>query len=92
MLTQRLHVSERTEEAYHAFFSSDEFERLFQELVVDKLAISQITSLLQKKNLSTAEIADSLKLSPSEVAKHMNNSSKQGLVSYDINSKSYALA
>jgi F420-non-reducing hydrogenase iron-sulfur subunit len=92
VLTQRLHVSDRTEEAYHKFFDSGEFERLFEELILDKLVISQITSLLQTKSLSTGEIAESLGLSSSDVAKHMKSSSKQGLVRYDVNSKCYALA
>ncbi|MBL6963625.1 MAG: hydrogenase iron-sulfur subunit [Bacteroidetes bacterium] len=92
VITQRLHVSERTEDAYHKFFSSDEFERLFNELILDKLVKSQITLLLQKKNLSTSEIATTLGLSPSEVAKHMNDSSKQGLVRFDVKSKNYAIA
>lgn len=92
VLTQRLRVTERTEEAYHTFFSSDEFERLFNELILDKLTKSQITLLLQKKNLTTGEIANTLGLSASEVAKHMNDSAKQGFVRYDMNSKCYALA
>ena len=89
VLTQRLHVPVKTEEAYHKFFNSDEFERLFEELIVDKLAISLITSLLRKKSLSTGEIADSLGLSPSEVSRHMNSSSRQGLVRYDVHSGSW---
>jgi len=92
VLTQRLHVSERTEEAYHKFFHSEEFDRLFNEIILDKLMKSQITMLLQKRNLSTSEIAASLGLTPSEVSKHMNDSSKQGLVRYDTNSKCYTLA
>ena len=92
VLTQRLQVTERSEEAYHKFFHSEEFERLFEEIILDKLTQSQITLLLQKKNLSTGEIANLLGLTPSEVAKHMNNSSKQGLVKYDVESKLYAIA
>jgi DNA-binding transcriptional ArsR family regulator len=92
VLTQRLHITERTEEAYHSFFNSEEFERLFDEIIADKLAISQITLLLRKKNLSTSEIAEYLGLTQSEVAKHMINSSKQGLVRFDVETKSYALA
>ncbi len=92
VLTQRLHVPVRTEEAYQEFFNSADFERLFQELIIDKLAISQITTLLQEKSLSAGEIADSLDLNLSEVTRHMNGSTKQGLVRYDVNSKSYALA
>jgi F420-non-reducing hydrogenase iron-sulfur subunit len=92
VLTQKLRVPDRTEEAYCNFFNSDEFERLFEELIADKLAISQITSLLVEKPLSTGEIADSLGLSPSETARHMIGSAKQGLVRYDVNSKCYAPA
>jgi len=92
VLTQRLHVPIRTEEAYHEFFRSVEFDRLFEELITDKLAISLITTLLREKSLSTGEISDSLGLSPSQVAKYINGSSKQGLVRYDVNSKCYVLA
>ena len=92
LLTQKIYVPDRTEKAYHDFFNSAEFAKLFEELIADKLAISQITSLLQEKSLSTGEIADSLGLSPSEVARHMNGSAKQGLVNYDVNTKCYALA
>ena len=91
-LTQRLQVTERTEEAYHKFFHSDEFERLFQEIIVDKLAISQIMLLLQKKPHSSREISDILGINSSEVSKHINSSSKQGLVRYNVSNKSYALA
>lgn len=92
VLTQKLNVPDKTEEAYHQFFNSKEFERLFEELIADKLVISQITLLLRKESLSTGEIADYLGLSPSEVAKHMSNSSRQGFVSYDAKGKCYALA
>jgi len=37
--SERLRVSVRTEEAYTKFFASDEFNRLFKELIGDKLAI-----------------------------------------------------
>ncbi len=92
VLTQRLHVSERTEEAYHKFFASEEFDNLFNELILDKLTKAQITLLLEKKNMSTGEIAEALHLSPSEVAKHMHDSSKLGMVRFDVESKCYALA
>jgi len=92
VLTRKLNVPVRTEEAYHDFFSSDEFEKLFKELIINKLTISQIMLLLRQSSLSTGEIADSLELSPSEVAKHMIDSSRQGLVRYDVTSKCYMLA
>ena len=77
---------------YEEFFASDELKALFNELIVDKLAISQIMVLLQGQALSTGEIADSLGMSPSEVSKHLNSSARQRLVRFDESKKRYALA
>ena len=88
---ERLRVPAKSAEAYHQFFSSDEVNRLFDELIIDKLAISQIMLLLQEKPLSTGEISKILGLNPSEVSRHMNSSSRYGLVRYDTDQKRYAL-
>ena len=92
VLTQRLNVQPRTEEAFHRFFTSSEFDQLFDELFVGKLATSQIMTLLEDKPLTTGEISRLLKLSPSEVSGYMNDSSRQGLVRYDSEHKHYELA
>jgi coenzyme F420-reducing hydrogenase delta subunit len=89
---ERLRVPVRTEAAYHAFFSSEEFDRLFDELILDKLAISRIMLLLGERPLSTLEISERLGLSPSEMSRHVKNSSKQGLVKYDVDRGCYSLA
>ena len=89
---ERLRVPVKSENEYRQFYDSGEFNRLFDELVADKLALSEITSLLQDKPLSTGEIADNLGLNPSEVARHMNTSSMHGLVRYDTSQNCFALA
>jgi F420-non-reducing hydrogenase iron-sulfur subunit len=89
---ERLRVPVKSEEAYREFYSSEETNRLFDELIADKLALSQILTLLEEKPLSTGEISGTLGLSPSEVSRHMNSSSRQGLVRYDAERKCYALA
>ena len=89
---ERLRVPVKSEEAYNKFFTSDEVNRLFNELIVDKLAISQIMLLLREKPLSTGEISENLGLNPSEVSRHMNSSSRQGFVRYDESEKRFALA
>ena len=89
---EKLRVPIRTEEGYREFFAGDEVNRLFDELVGDNLAISRIVLLLREKPLSTREIAETLSLQPSEVAKHMKSSSRQGLVRYDTESNCYAVA
>jgi F420-non-reducing hydrogenase iron-sulfur subunit len=89
---ERLRVPEKSEEAYQAFYTSEETGRLFDELIADKLTISQILTLLAEKPLSTGEISGALGLNPSEVARHMNVTSRQGLVRYDSKQKRYALA
>jgi coenzyme F420-reducing hydrogenase delta subunit len=89
---ERFRVPVKSEEAYNEFYSSDEVERLFGELIADKLAISQIVTLLEKNPLATGEISKSLGLNPSQVARYLNSSSRQGLVKYDVERQSYALA
>jgi len=89
--SERLRVSVRTEEAYNKFFTSDEFNRLFNELIVDKLAISQIMLLLRERPHSIGEISAILGLSPSEVSRHLNISARQGLVRFD-NSRNLIVA
>ena len=89
---ERLRVRFTTEEEYDKFFESDELSRLFETMVGDKLAIAQIVSLLREGPLSTADIANTLGLTPSKVSKHLIASSKQRLVRYDQGLKCYALA
>ena len=89
---ERLRVPVKSEEAYTRFFAGDEVDRLFHELIGDRLATSQIMLLLREKPLSTVEISEILGLNPSEVSKHMNISSRQGLVRYDADSNRYVPA
>jgi coenzyme F420-reducing hydrogenase delta subunit len=89
---ERLRVPIKSEEAYNKFFTSEEVNRLINELIIDKLAISQIMLLLREKPLSTGEMSEMLGLNPSEVSRHMNNSSRHGLVRYDESRKRFALA
>jgi coenzyme F420-reducing hydrogenase delta subunit len=89
---ERMRVPLKTREAYERFFTGDEFNGLFDELVVDKLAVSQIILLLREKPLSTQQMAEALDLNPSEISGYMNSSSRHGLVRYDEGSKCYTLA
>ena len=89
---EKLRLPAMPEEEYRKFFDSDELNRLFNETIADKLAISQIMLLLREGPLSTAEIAKTLGLTPSKVSKHLNASSKQRLVRYDESRKCFALA
>jgi DNA-binding transcriptional ArsR family regulator len=89
---ERLRLPAMPEEEYRKYFDSPELNRLFEETVGDKLAITQIVSLLREGPLSTAEIAKNLGLTPSKVSKYLNASSKQRLVRYDESRKRFALA
>lgn len=89
---ERLRVPVKKEEAYRAFFTSDEFNRVFDETIGEKLAIGQIISMLREKPLTTGEIANALGLTPSEVSRHLNSSSRQRFVRFDEGLKRYALA
>jgi coenzyme F420-reducing hydrogenase delta subunit len=89
---ERLGVRFETEEKVKEFFESDECDRLFRELIADKLAMSQMTLLLRENPLSVGEISDRLCLDPSEVRRHLHRSVKQGFVRFDEGQKRFALA
>jgi F420-non-reducing hydrogenase iron-sulfur subunit len=89
---ERLRLPALAEDAYQKFFDSDELKRIFDETIIEKLAIGQIVSLLRKGPLTTGEIAQGVGLTPSEVSKHLGISSKHRLVRYDEGLKRYALA
>ena len=89
---ERLRVRFKTEEEYNDFYGSAEVNKLISELVADKLALSQITTLLKRNPLSTREISEMPHLEPSDVARYLNSSSRQGLVRYDSDQKQYAIA
>jgi F420-non-reducing hydrogenase iron-sulfur subunit len=80
---ERLRVHFETEDEYERFFNSEEADRLFRELIVDKLTMSQILLLLRERPLSTGEISEILGLSPSEVSRYLNSSAKEGLIRFD---------
>jgi coenzyme F420-reducing hydrogenase delta subunit len=89
---ERLRAPVMSEEQYHEFFASEELNRLFNETIVEKLAIGQIIALLREGPLTTPEIAQGVGLTPSEVSKHLTTSSRHRLVRYDEGLKRYALA
>ena len=88
---ERLRVPVKSEEEYSRFFAGDEADRLFSELVVGKLTMSQILVLLREGPRSTGEISEALNLDPSEVSRHLNSSARQGLVRFDEGRKRFAL-
>jgi F420-non-reducing hydrogenase iron-sulfur subunit len=89
---ERLRVTHKSEKEYIEFFTSDEFDRLFQQLIGDKLVISQIVALLRERPLSTGEISEELGLVPSEVSLYLKGSARQGLVHFDEDQKRYVAA
>lgn len=88
---EKLRVPERSEEGYRKFFESAEVNALLDGWVGGTLTVGRILGHLRREPLSTMEISQRLGLSPSEVARHMNTSARQGWVTYDLDSRRYAL-
>jgi coenzyme F420-reducing hydrogenase delta subunit len=89
---ERLRVHCDTSEEYEKYFHSDEINRLIQELIADKLAISQIMTLLREQPRSKGELSDMLGLTPAEVSRYMGISSRQGLARFDEGQKRFVPA
>jgi F420-non-reducing hydrogenase iron-sulfur subunit len=89
---ERLRIHFNKQEEYTKYFASDEVNKLFSELIVDKLAISQIMLILRERLLSTAEISGILGLSSSEVSKYLKTAAREGLIRFDESQKRFAPA
>ncbi len=89
---ERLRSHFDTAEGYENYYSSDEANRLIRELIADKLAISQIMTLLREQPRSTGELSQILDLTPAEVSRHMSNSARQGLARFDEGQKRFVPA
>jgi len=87
---ERFRVPVKSKQAYIEFFESEEINALFDEILSDKLAISQILLLLGENPLSTKDISARLGLNPSDVSRYMIDSSRHGMVRYDTASNCYA--
>ena len=92
VISERLRLRFGSVEEYRKFYSSEEFEGLFRELIADKLAVSEIVLLLRENSYSAGEIARILGLNPADVPGYLASSAKQGLVSYDRGQWRYALS
>jgi F420-non-reducing hydrogenase iron-sulfur subunit len=73
---ERLGMPVKTEETYNEFLNSEEFDRLFDELIGDKLAEAQIAALLGERPHTRDEIAGILGLSPDDVSRHLDVSAR----------------
>ncbi len=89
---ERFRVQFPSREEYERYFAGEEFNRLFDETVASRLAVSQIVSLLENGPMAIGEIAEALGLTPSEVSQHLSRSSRHGLIRYDEALKRYAAA
>jgi coenzyme F420-reducing hydrogenase delta subunit len=89
---ERFRVQERKEENYHKLFGSAEFDALFRELILDKLAMGRIMGYARSQPVAAGEIATGLDLPASEVARHLNALAQRGMVRLDGNQVRVAAA
>jgi len=89
---ERFRVPKRTEDGYKEFFARPDYDRLFKELILDKLAMARIMGALRAGEGSAGGISQKLGLEPSRVAAHLELLSKQGIVRLDGNQAQLALA
>jgi F420-non-reducing hydrogenase iron-sulfur subunit len=80
---ERLRVRFNTAEEYAAYYESEEVNRLFQELIFDKLSIGQILALLRESPRSVGDISGTLGMDSSEVSRYLGISAREGYSRFD---------
>jgi len=89
---ERLSGGLHSEEEIKKFFASEELDRLFRELIIDPLVMSEIMLLLREKPLTVGEVSTVLGLDSSEAFRYLHRSSRQGWVRFDQNQKRFVPA
>ncbi len=80
---ERLRVPKRTEEGYQEFFGSQAFEKLFSELVLDKLTLARLMRFVRANTVHAHDVCERLGLEASEAARHIEDLAQQGLIRFD---------
>jgi F420-non-reducing hydrogenase iron-sulfur subunit len=80
---ERLRMPVKSVEAYNEFFGSDEFNKIFEDLIADKMEISQIMAILREQPCSAKEISEILGVTPGEASSQLKRSARQGFVEFD---------
>jgi coenzyme F420-reducing hydrogenase delta subunit len=89
---EKLRVPVKSEAAYEALYGSEETDRLVLGLIGERIAAIETLLLLSEGPASPREIAERLGIGASEVARHLGETSRRGLVRYDAEAKRYALS
>jgi F420-non-reducing hydrogenase iron-sulfur subunit len=89
---ERLRIHLNSAEEYEHYFQREDVVRLIQELIGDKIALSQIMDLLREQPRSTGELAEILGIAPIELSKYMSHSTRQGLTRFDEGRKRFIAA
>ena len=80
---EKLRIPVRSENAYNDFYTSEMFEKLYQEFIGDKFEISQMMAILREKPCSPEELSRTCGIEPSNVSRHLERTAMQGLVGFD---------
>jgi len=80
---ERLRMPVKSVEAYNEFFDSDEFDKIFKDLVADKIELSQIMAILREKSCSAKEISEILGVTVGDASNQLKRSARQGFVEFD---------
>jgi len=89
---ERLRIPVKSVEAYHEFFGSDEFHKIFQDLVADKIELSQVIAILREKPRSAKEISEILGVTVGEASKQLKRSAREGYVEFDESHMRFCVA
>ena len=77
---ERPRIRFETDKEYDEFFAKDDINKIFHEMILDKLTLSEIMLLSRQGSRTSEKISKRLGLSTSEVSRHVNGLVQQGLI------------
>ncbi len=81
-----------TREEYEEYFNSGKVNKIFEESIIEKLAMQEILLLLREKPISIKEFSEKLGLDQADVSRHLSTSAKKRWTKFDEKQKLFTLA
>lgn len=88
---ERLRMPVKSVEAYRDFFTSEDFDKIFKDMISDKVELSQIMAILRENPCSAREISEILGVTPAEASNQLKRSARQGFVEFDDSHMRYCV-
>jgi hypothetical protein len=92
VIKERFYIAGKSEKAYKDFFTGADFNRLYKELIEERLYLAEMESLLAKGPHTLTEISEKTGIGPHHISGYMRSLANYGIINYNRDGKGFYIA